>query len=307
MSLKYPEAFYEDHVERILKLSTSLNPQAINNYLMENSDVIVDDYNIVTLAIYLVIKRDLPFGCLQTLLQTFCGDLGILVNGYTLLQTMIFCKKSYHFIKNAIECGLFTNGLSESTNDKVLTILCGETIKLDKNNLKILINNFDLMEYLLSIDEESSINDMIHLSFLWLKFDDLISKHPLMKQLQNLKENREIFENLVLTLDIFGNKNILEGNEYSIRSLLHINARQVAKILIDDNFREALNLKLSNLALFKSLLAEKFNDANSLANQIKNAFKCFQKLPSFNLDSSCQIIDYLSYEDLKNFNNALLV
>lgn len=182
MSLKYPEAFYDDYVERILELSTSLNAEAINNYLMENTDVIDDDYNIVTLAIYLVIKRDLPFGCLQT----FCGDLGILVNGYTLLQTMIFCNKSYHFIKNAIEYGLFTNGLSESTNNKVLTILCGETIKLDKNNLKNFNNNFDLMEYLLSIDAERSINYMIHLFFLRLKFDDLISKHPPMKQLQNL-------------------------------------------------------------------------------------------------------------------------
>lgn len=118
-----------------------------------------------TLAAYYVIKRNLPVESIKTIMQTFYGDLGICVNGYILLKTMVLSKKKKDYIKTAVQAGIFQDGFSTS-EDRIITITCQQMIKMKNLSVNKIKYYLRLIEYFLSIKIEPSIKDFISLAFV---------------------------------------------------------------------------------------------------------------------------------------------
>lgn len=302
MSLYCPEDHIDDsHVERIVELTSFNDPNIINNYLMENSDEINDDYSVVALVMFYLIKFDFPITNVQTLLGTFCGDVGNCVNGYTSLQTMVLCNKSIEYVKAAVAAGIFVGGFSENSNDRVIKILCDQLMEMDNYSTINFTNCLDIIQFLLRIDFNLSVKEIAHLAFIHFNLPEIICAHDLSGEIERLKIKSNVFKALTLRLKIYGNEIILEGNKYTIRLLLKLKPREVAKVLQNTSFSDSLDSKLSRLQIFDFLLTAHFVEANRLALKINKFIHLLKDITRLNHDCVQMIAEYLSEDDLEKF------
>lgn len=293
----------EPAVKKIIDLSQLGNSGVIDNFLMENCQL-YDDYALITLSIYYIIILDMTVTCIQTLLETCCSDIGICVNGYTLLQHMVILNKRKDYIQKSVEAGIFLDGFSEATYDGVLTIVCKQLIQFEHNWCTDSENCFDILEYLLSSEIKPSIKDLTHVAFVYFNYEEVTTKPTLKAELELLTVNSDVFNAFMYRLRIYANQKILKGNKHSLRSLWKLNLKQIAKIMMNKNFKGSLNKQILHFQTFGILANHCFDNASQLATQMSKAIKHLKRYLKLNHDSAWQIISYLTDRDLHNLNGA---